>query len=125
MAHIQTNVLKADEEPEEPAVTRQRSEAYRGSPLQDKELMRIFEMTYGPIKRRSGEALHTPKPTGNSPKPGKAAPCPKGRNICWWMDTISSLRGRSWPSWRKPTWTPPGTGSFRSCATTKATGGAS
>ena len=78
MAHIQTNVLKADEEPEEPAVTRQRSEAYRGSLLQDKELMRIFEMTYGPIKRRSGEALHTPKPTGNSPKPGKAAPLPEG-----------------------------------------------
>lgn len=78
MAHIQTNVLKADEEPEEPAVTRQRSEAYRGSLLQDKELMRIFEMTYGPIKRRSGEALHTPKPTGNSPKPGKAAPPPEG-----------------------------------------------
>lgn len=40
--------------------------------------MRIFEMTYGPIKRRSGEALHTPKPTGNSPKPGKAAPLPEG-----------------------------------------------
>ena len=78
MAHIQTNVLKADEEPEEPAVTRQRSEAYRGSLLQDKELMRIFEMTYGPIKRRSGEALHTPKPTGNSPKPGKAVPLPEG-----------------------------------------------
>lgn len=78
MAHIQTNVLKADEEPEEPAVTRQRSEAYRGSLLQDKKLMRIFEMTYGPIKRRSGEALHTPKPTGNSPKPGKAAPLPEG-----------------------------------------------
>ena len=33
MAHIQTNVLKADEEPEEPAVTRQRSEAYRGLPF--------------------------------------------------------------------------------------------
>ena len=45
--------------------------AYRGSLLQDKELMRIFEMTYGPIKRRSGEALHTPKPTGNS---GTTAP---------------------------------------------------
>ena len=99
MAHIQTNVLKADEEPEEPAVTRQRSEAYRGSLLQDKELMRIFEMTYGPIKRRSGEALHTPKPTGNSPKPGKAVPLPEGPeyllvdgyNIIFAWDELNAL----------------------------------
>lgn len=78
MAHIQTNVLKADEEPEEPAVTRQRSEAYRGSLLQDKELMRIFEMTYGPIKRKSPDALHTPRPQRQDPKPPKAAAVPEG-----------------------------------------------
>ena len=50
MAHIQTGVLKPADAPDEPIVTRQRSEAYRGSLLQDKELMQIFEMTYGPIK---------------------------------------------------------------------------
>ena len=109
MAHIQTNVLKADEEPEEPAVTRQRSEAYRGSLLQDKELMRIFEMTYGPIKRRSGEALHTPKPTGNSPKPGKAAPLPEGPeyllvdgyNIIFAWDELNELSKQSLDAARK------------------------
>lgn len=78
MAHIVTDVLKPADVPDEPIVTRQRSEAYRGSLLQDKELMRIFEMTYGPIKRKNSEAMHTPKPTGNSPKPGKAAPLPEG-----------------------------------------------
>ncbi len=71
MAHLQTGVLKTREEPAEPAVTRQRSDAYRGSLLQDQELIRIFEMTYGPIKRRGGEAL-------NTPRPAKAAPLPEG-----------------------------------------------
>ncbi len=79
MAHLQTGVLKTREEPAEPAVTRQRSDAYRGSLLQDQELIRIFEMTYGPIKRRGGEALHTPKPAAkNTPRPAKAAPLPEG-----------------------------------------------
>ena len=79
MAHIQTGVLKPADAPDEPIVTRQRSEAYRGSLLQDKELMRIFEMTYGPIKRKSGEAMHTPKSAGSEHiKPPKAVPLPEG-----------------------------------------------
>ena len=79
MAHIVTDVLKPADEPDEPIVTRQRSEAYRGSLLQDKELMRIFEMTYGPIKRKSGEAMHTPKSAGSERiKPPKAVPLPEG-----------------------------------------------
>lgn len=79
MAHIVTDVLKPADEPDEPIVTRQRSEAYRGSLLQDKELMRIFEMTYGPIKRKNGEAMHTPKPAGSERiKPPKAVPLPEG-----------------------------------------------
>lgn len=79
MAHIQTGVLKPADAPDEPIVTRQRSEAYRGSLLQDKELMRIFEMTYGPIKRKNGEAMHTPKPAGSERiKPPKAVPLPEG-----------------------------------------------
>ena len=79
MAHIQTEVLKSADVPDEPIVTRQRSEAYRGSLLQDKELMRIFEMTYGPIKRKSGEAMHTPKSAGSERiKPPKAVPLPEG-----------------------------------------------
>ena len=79
MAHIQTGVLKPADEPDEPIVTRQRSEAYRGSLLQDKELMRIFEMTYGPIKRKNVEALHTPRSAGSERiKPPKAVPLPEG-----------------------------------------------
>ena len=79
MAHIQTGVLKPADAPDEPIVTRQRSEAYRGSLLQDKELMRIFEMTYGPIKRKSGEAMHTPRSAGSERiKPPKAVPLPEG-----------------------------------------------
>ena len=36
-------------------------------------------MTYGPIKPRGGEALHTPKPAAkNTPRPAKAAPLPEG-----------------------------------------------
>ena len=79
MAHIVTDVLKPADEPDEPIVTRQRSEAYRGSLLQDKELMRIFEMTYGPIKRKNGEAMHTPRSAGSEHiKPPKAVPLPEG-----------------------------------------------
>ena len=79
MAHIVTDVLKPTDEPDEPIVTRQRSEAYRGSLLQDKELMRIFEMTYGPIKRKNGEAMHTPRSAGSERiKPPKAVPLPEG-----------------------------------------------
>lgn len=79
MAHIVTDVLKPADEPDEPIVTRQRSEAYRGSLLQDKELMRIFEMTYGPIKRKNGEAMHTPRSAGSERiKPPKAVPLPEG-----------------------------------------------
>ena len=79
MAHIVTDVLKPADVPDEPIVTRQRSEAYRGSLLQDKELMRIFEMTYGPIKRKSGEAMHTPRSAGSERiKPPKAVPLPEG-----------------------------------------------
>ena len=79
MAHIVTDVLKPADAPDEPIVTRQRSEAYRGSLLQDKELMRIFEMTYGPIKRKNGEAMHTPRSAGSERiKPPKAEPLPEG-----------------------------------------------
>ena len=79
MAHIVTDVLKPADAPDEPIVTRQRSEAYRGSLLQDKELMRIFEMTYGPIKRKNGESMHTPRSAGSEHiKPPKAVPLPEG-----------------------------------------------
>lgn len=79
MAHIVTDVLKPADAPDEPIVTRQRSEAYRGSLLQDKELMRIFEMTYGPIKRKNGEAMHTPRSAGSERiTPPKAVPLPEG-----------------------------------------------
>ena len=75
-AHLQTHILQEQDDPE-PAVTARRSEAYRGSLLQDRELIRIFEMTYGPIKRRGPAALHTEK-TAVPQKAAPAAPLPEG-----------------------------------------------
>ena len=75
-AHLQTHILQEQDDPE-PAVTARRSEAYRGSLLQDRELIRIFEMTYGPIKRRGPAALHTEK-TAVAQKAAPAAPLPEG-----------------------------------------------
>lgn len=100
MAHIVTDVLKPADAPDEPIVTRQRSEAYRGSLLQDKELMRIFEMTYGPIRRKSGEAMHTPRSDGSERiKPPKAVPLPEspeyllvdGYNIIFAWEELAEL----------------------------------
>ncbi len=45
------------------------AQAYRAALAQDTELMRIFERTYGPIRREEPAALHTPK---QPPRPGIA-----------------------------------------------------
>ncbi len=51
------------------AAARRRADAYRGSLEQDKELLAIFERTYGPIRRR-GQAPGTARPQSDG---GKAA----------------------------------------------------
>ena len=46
------------EEEEQPDARRCRAAAYRGTLAEDKELLEIFERTYGKIKRRDDKSLH-------------------------------------------------------------------
>lgn len=52
--------------------------AYVERAATDKELMRIFEQTYGPVKREVHDALRTKKQTAANNKSFKAKPLPKG-----------------------------------------------
>ncbi len=76
-----------------------RAAAYRDMLAPDKELMAIFERTYGPIQR-DPRAGHAPgeKPASRGPKlrraKGKALPG-TGRSTCWWTATTSSSPGTS------------------------------
>ena len=61
--HIQTQGIAGKEMREEQAsrpVSEARTAAYRSSLEQDEELLRIFEQTYGPIRRDPRAALQTP-----------------------------------------------------------------
>lgn len=51
---------------------------YRARLAEDKELMEIFERTYGKIKRDERYALHTEKTPKRPPTDKKAAPIPQG-----------------------------------------------
>ena len=68
-------VLKppAPEEPEREVLGRR----YKALAATDKELMQIFERTYGPVHRDRMQAMRTQK-SGSSSKPYKAAPVPQG-----------------------------------------------
>ncbi len=50
---------------------------YTGTAAQDEELMKIFEQTYGTIRREERHALHTEK-QAPPPKPSGAVPLPSG-----------------------------------------------
>ena len=69
------SVLKpsAPEEPEREVLGRR----YKALAATDKELMQIFERTYGPVHRDRMQAMRTPKSV-STPKPHKAAPIPQG-----------------------------------------------
>ena len=79
-----------------------RMAAYRATLEEDAELLKIFEQTYGPIKRdplaafRPGQKKERPAPprSGNAPistpSSGRSSP-----NTCWWTATTSSLHGTS------------------------------
>ena len=69
------SVLKpsAPEEPEREVLGRR----YKALAATDKELMQIFERTYGPVHRDRMQAMRTPKSVSAS-KPHKAAPIPQG-----------------------------------------------
>ena len=66
---------------------RRRADAYRGTLEQDKELLAIFERTYGPVRRRNPNQsadLAARRALGSAPKPpGRPLRSPQGRSICW------------------------------------------
>ncbi len=76
-AHLE-NVLKPRQEPEE--VTPAQVNRYIQRVAADKELMQIFERTYGPIRKSYPDLLHTPKQTtaSNHTKPPKGKPQTEG-----------------------------------------------
>ena len=68
-----------------------RAAAYRSTVAQDKELIAIFERTYGPIKRDPLQAVRPAKkrPVAKSGAFKGALPSPRKRapSTCWWTAT--------------------------------------
>ena len=73
--HLES-VLKEKKEEYFTPITHSQLSSYRDRLADDKELMAIFERTYGPIKRDKRSALHTEK--NISPSKFKGTPLPKG-----------------------------------------------
>lgn len=77
--HLESVLTEEPDEPVARSVTRQRISEYIDRVAEDKELIKIFERTYGPIQRRAESAMYTPRThTKNTNKPYKAKPAPQG-----------------------------------------------
>lgn len=74
-AHISGRKERTESADEE--ITVQQVSSYRARIAEDKELMEIFERTYGKIKRDERHAMHTEKHVPQA-KPHKAKPLPTG-----------------------------------------------
>ncbi len=74
-AHISGQKERTESVDEE--ITVQQVSSYRARIAEDKELMEIFERTYGKIKRDERHAMHTEKHVPQQ-KPHKAKPLPSG-----------------------------------------------
>ncbi len=74
--HLESALKERNDDFFEP-ITRQQVSSYRDRLVEDKELMEIFERTYGPIKRDKRIAMYTEKEPASSKK-FKASPIPKG-----------------------------------------------
>ncbi len=74
--HLESALKERNDDFFEP-ITRQQVSSYRDRLVEDKELMEIFERTYGPIKRDKRTAMYTEKEPVSSKK-FKASPIPKG-----------------------------------------------
>ncbi len=74
--HLPNAYYEPQEEPEEPEPRQVRRYAERVAG--DKELMQIFERTYGPIKSRSPQRQDSRPAPRREPSPYKAAPRPQG-----------------------------------------------
>lgn len=74
--HLESALKERNDDFFEP-ITRQQVSSYRDRLVEDKELMEIFERTYGPIKRDKRTAMYTEKEPASSKK-FKVSPIPKG-----------------------------------------------
>ncbi len=76
--HIESGLKLGAEEDFQLKLTENNVRQYVDSLEEDKELMKIFERTYGPIKRDLHSAMHTKKEVKNNPVKYKASPIKKG-----------------------------------------------
>ena len=88
--HVDSGLRLGGEEappPETPVRPAERGPA--GSLEQDKELMAIFERTYGKVEQRAFQAPEEARPHqpgwGRSTASGHRS---RGRSTFWWMDTM-------------------------------------
>lgn len=93
-----------EEDAQSEASARRRADAYRGTLAQDKELLAIFERTYGPVRRRDaapgkgrGADLEARRAMGRPPA-AKAAEVPAGPEYLL-VDGYNVIYG--WPSLRR------------------------
>ena len=94
--HVESLFSFGGGEQEEKTERARRVSEYVGSIEQDKELLAIFEKTYGKIKRHEHSAMHTVK---EAPKPYKGKPLPGGEryllvdgyNIIFAWDELKKL----------------------------------
>ena len=63
--HLHTETLGLSPAPAAPASGQPAGGAYRGTADEDRQLMAIFERTYGPVKERRGGAARQARPTVN------------------------------------------------------------
>ncbi len=77
--HLEPYSFEEEEEPtDEEIALRAAARAYVERAATDKELMQIFERTYGPVKQEMHAALRTKKQTNAAQKTFRAKPIPKG-----------------------------------------------
>ena len=97
MAHVDSGLsLDKPLEPETPAAPVRRSSSNPGLSLeQDKELLAIYERTYGKVERNSsGPSPNLPAPAWTSGST-TSRPRTRDRSTCWWTATTSSLPGKN------------------------------
>ncbi len=76
--HIDTGISFDEKEEEKNKTVVQKTTTYEDGVAEDKELLRIFESIYGPVKQRSQEIIYTRKPVASNTKFPKAKPLPQG-----------------------------------------------
>lgn len=97
--HLDSGIRLNKDEEFTPQITERKVRDYIDSLEEDKELMKIFERTYGPIKRDIHSAMHTKKQVKENPVKYKASPLKNGPgyllvdgyNIIFAIDELKKL----------------------------------